>query len=172
MLIDPYTGIPQAGFWYDMSAEEIIEYCKPNLTPEIHYRECSATRGTPVIEEQKALSVIQSDVSFQSITIRHLKAAGFVEQTKLMRLQDHQYWSTDGLVVWRKGDWAGALHFLFDDDGAGLPCAAECNFGITEPPRGESVVESLRAVAEEYLLEVVDASDEEGRDQIRYAVVE
>ncbi len=120
----------------------------------------------------KALSVIQSGVNFQSITIRHLKAAGFVEEKKLMRLQDHQYWSTDGLVVWRKDDWAGTLDFLSDEHGAGLPHTAECNLGITKPPFGEPVVEFLRGVAEEYLLHVVDASDEKGRDQIRYAVVE
>lgn len=27
MLLDPYTGIPQAGFQFVMDAEEVIAYC-------------------------------------------------------------------------------------------------------------------------------------------------
>ena len=28
MLVDPFTNIPAAGFRYDLSAEEVIEFCK------------------------------------------------------------------------------------------------------------------------------------------------
>ena len=27
MLVDPFTNIPAAGFRYDLSAEEVIEFC-------------------------------------------------------------------------------------------------------------------------------------------------
>jgi hypothetical protein len=29
MIVDPYTNIPVAGWRYDMSSEEVIDWCRP-----------------------------------------------------------------------------------------------------------------------------------------------